>query len=822
MDNLRKHIIFLGIIQVIIFFPLAGEALTLKGDATWRNTVESFVQIPCLSSDQEAFGKEIIRGLEYNAQRIFRKMSLLSGADFTQSMRAWDSLIRLHLTYEQMLAFEDWADLPGTTMTMAIESLPVILTLDYDAGKAFRAFISVSGIKPNLALKTIPLLTNLEDANNRAARRFFSIDGMDAQEALNGLVGIGRLTRKQAWACESLCLVKGMDRETIIDALPLIAQLREDDAWNARTLYNQKTMTPKAAWNWLVSYFATPPPVQEAQFYRQDVPERKHLLQAFYDGGEEIIWKINNLHAITNRFGFEISESQLRSMAGKELYAMYKKLSRQTQFAYGKKFYQAYRSGNRAQMIAVLHQATSRDRRQVAEDLVSANIYALLAQGSELYDSSFRDILVPILKQRILDNHQGNLLGFIQGIDPDNLLVSNFIVSLAQKGKLTTFFPQDGSEQQKILDLVAKSAFKNEDTILLFSATFKHLLTVLAPEARSFLINKMVVETDKGTHTFTKLITVILQYYLQEYPELLGPKDKVLVTRATIRHGAVDLDRYLGTPFDEWKADGRLGSVSVFHPDDDGRTSFLSNSRTLRKNGYTIELAQQYTMALLSPAMRQQIQGLIRAAKNSPGTNMARLFSAMQKLHFSIAFTKKINGITLRHAAYVYVGEAEQKQLLKRFIQGGDEMFAQRGHSYWRSEQITDPLTKLRQDHIVTDKDLTDKQRFLSLGSCGGVKAYTRLTKMFLGHIDILATIGTGMAIINDPYNKNFFEVVARNPSTITWKDMAEKSAFIFSGGRGNDYLQPGSLTAILHKILDEEQHQGQSHTAPIRDADYY
>jgi MFS family permease len=69
-----------------------------------------------------------------------------------------------------------------------------------------------------------------------------------------------------------------------------------------------------------------------------------------------------------------------------------------------------------------------------------------------------------------------------------------------------------------------------------------------------------------------------------------------------------------------------------------------------------------------------------------------------------------------------------------------------------------------------------------------------------------LSAIGTGMAVINDPYNRNFFEVIASNPATITWKDLAEKSAFIFAGGRGRDYLQPGSLTAILHKILDEEQ----------------
>jgi hypothetical protein len=478
---------------------------------------------------------------------------------------------------------------------------------------------------------------------------------------------------------------------------------------------------------------------------------------------------------------------------------------------YGNRFYPAYQAGRRGEMITLLRTATSADRRQVARDLTSANLYALLAQGSELYDSSFRDILVPILKKRIKNNHHDNLLSFIKAIDSDNLLVSNFIVSLAQKGKLTTFFPQDSREQEKILDLVAASAFKSEDTILLFSATFKHLLTVLETEARSFLIHKMVIEADKGTCTFSTLITVILQYYLQEYPELLGRQDRVLITQAIIRYGAVDLSRYLVTPFAQWKADSRLGSISGFHPDDDGRKSFISNGRTLLKNGYRITLSEQYTSATLSPAMRQQIGALISNARKNPARGLPALFTAMRHKQFSVAIVKQINKITIHHSLYIYVGEKEQQQLLKQFLQGGDEMFAQRGHSYWRSEQITEPMDKLKQEGVITDHDLTNKQRFMSLGSCGGVKAYTRLSKMFLGHVDILATIGTGLAIINDPYNRNFFEIVAKNPSSITWKDMSDKSAFIFAGGRGADYLQPGSLTAILHKILDEEKKKNQN-----------
>ncbi|RUM79705.1 MAG: hypothetical protein DSZ14_03325, partial [Candidatus Thioglobus sp.] len=83
-------------------------------------------------------------------------------------------LIRLHLSYEQMLAFEQWADLHGATMELAITALPEIKSLNYEAGKSFRAYLGITGIKPNFALKSIPLLTSLEDANNKAVQYSWS------------------------------------------------------------------------------------------------------------------------------------------------------------------------------------------------------------------------------------------------------------------------------------------------------------------------------------------------------------------------------------------------------------------------------------------------------------------------------------------------------------------------------------------------------------------------------------------------------------------------------------------------------------------------
>jgi hypothetical protein len=457
-------------------------------------------------------------------------------------------------------------------------------------------------------------------------------------------------------------------------------------------------------------------------------------------------------------------------------------------------------------MTAILKQGVAAERIETAHRLTTPNIYALLAQGSELYDSSFRNILVPVLKNQIVDNFANNLLDFLNVTDPANLFISNFIVSLAQKGKLTTFFPENSKQQEQILDLVAQSAFRDENAIILFSATFMHLLEVLEPDARSFLVSRMSQQADEGTAAYSRLITVILQYYLEEFPHLLSGADRAMIVRLIVRHGAVNLLDYLATPFAEWKKDGTLSSLSIFHPDDDGQDSFRSNAKILMKSGYAISLSEQFTIIPMNEKEKTYAHGLIKAAASNPDKGLPRLFRSMQNQQFAVSFERTVNGVRIDHAAYVYSDEQNQENLLERFVLSGTEMLAQRGHSYWRSEQITDPLEKLKQEGRVNEEDLQAKQRFLSLGSCGGVKAYTRLNQMFLGHVDILATIGSGLAVINDPYNKSFFEVVAKNPSTITWKDMSHDLAFIFQGGHGRDYLQPGSLPAILHKILDKEK----------------
>lgn len=788
-------------LALVLPFPAVGNRIY---DASWQRTYELYQEVPCLTREELDFGAEIILGLDYNSRRVFREMCGMEGIDFNKCREAWSSLLSLGLSYEQVLCFESWSALRDIDIDQAIAALPEIKSLTYEAGKSFRLYTVLPGISPILALKTIPLLNRLDDAQNRAVQGLLAVREITAKEALNGIGVIARLDDYQARAAEAFARVPDMTVAMIGDALPLVRQLDQENAWNAGTLLQTAGISPDEAWFWLVAYFANPLEIREKQFRSFTVQEKQVLLRTLYDGGAEIIWKINNLHAVTDRFGLEISGHDLLGYSDRQLQERFEMLSPQVKSRYGDRFYQ--KGAGKGARVAVLRESTGAERVATARRLTSANMYALLSQGSELYDSSFRNILVPELKSHVRASFADNLLNFLNATDPDNQLVSSFIVSLAQKGKLTTFFPDDPREQQQILDLVAQSAFRDEDSIILFSATFMYLLEVLEPSARTFLIARMSDQAEAGTAAYARMISVILQYYLEEFPHLLASEDKSTITRLLARHGTVNLTRYLATPFNQWKEDGRLSSISVFHPDDDGRESFLSNAGLLLASGYRLVLSDQFTVSPLSDSMQRSVTNLISSAQAKPSNGLAGLFRTMREHCFAVAFERTLNGVQISHAAYVYSDEKNQEKLMERFIRSGAEMFAQRGHSYWRAEQMIDPLEKLMRDGRVTEQDLRAKQRFLSLGSCGGVKAYTRLTQLFQGHVDILATIGTGLAVINDPYNKNFFEVVARNRAAITWKDMESELAFIFQNGHGRDYLQPGSLPAILHKILDEEQ----------------
>ncbi len=736
----------------------------------------------CEQAGHKSAAAAVVGRMDYKSQVMFRKICTTRGADDSLIQRAGEEVAVQRFTYEQVKSYEALASMQGFSAHHVLPAIDAVSTLTFAAGQTFRNFATMRGATADQAMAMIPRLNEASPLVNKAARAFFGVPGMDVNTATQHLPTLTQLRKKQAQSLMSFAEVPHMNPQIMVQGMELIRRMDDVNAWSARSLFKNKEVSGPEALNWLQTYFSQPTSQQEALYDRLDNRQKSVLLKGLYDGAEEAIWKINNLHAVTNENGYEYSTGALNRMSRADLTYLFNRLDPTTR----SRFAGAFGGGS----VAVLRQATSAARSQAARDLATAEMYVVMAQGSELYDSSFRDIIVPVMKSRIASRSNGNLLAFLHDIDPESRFVSDFISATAQKGKLAEFFPQDIGRQKEVLNLVASSAFKDPDSVLTFSATFAHLLKTLAPEARTHLISLMGQQSEHGDPITAKLVRVILQYYEQHYPELLGTDARVRIVQLLAAPGnRIDLDKYQATPFAEWKQDGKIASLSMYHPDDDGRQSFASNASLLMKAGYTLVPSKEYSIG----------------GTCGTGGGIGAVFSVMRNQRCAVSFVKTVGGIKIVNTQFVYSDKETQKELLRRFILSGDEMLAQRGHSYWRSEQIIEPLEELIEEGKITPADLQNKQRFLSLGSCGGVKVYTPLTRLFQSRVDLLASIGTGLAMINDPYNKTFCEIVAGSSGSPTWNQVAKQTAYIFSSGRGQDYLQPGSLTATLHKILDEE-----------------
>ena len=781
--------------------PLATTAGS--PDKGYYKTLEAFRQVACEDEELFRYNKEIIKALNYTNMRVLRSFTRLQCISAQEIVETLRRLVTARISFDNQLLLEHFVTLEGADVKMSWQFLEELEGLSYSAGRVMTAFEFVDDITARDLLGYVARIGEMDEPAGWGLKAFLELPGQSRESVAQSMDLLEAMSAKQQWATEQCCKIPGMNAYKALENMFYIGKLPKSDAWNARGLFKQNIDT-EAALFWLRYYFSLSQE-EEEEFYFDLPPEDKSvLLKGFAEASGYLTWKINDLHSVTDLRGREISAGALGGRSASFLERIWNRLDGKVRVQYGKAFHEALHSGRRGTAIATLRQATGRARVQVAHDTTSANIYILLSRGSELYDSSFRDILVPVLKNRIAEGFDSNLLRFLLAVDPKNNHVSDFIISLAQRGKLSTFFPKDPEEQKRVLDLVTTSAFQDENSLILFSATLMKLLENIEPETRTYLIGNMLTAIRDENTVFTTQLRVILQYYLQYYSDVIDYMDKVRINMMMYEHGAVPLQWYVQTAFAEWKADGRLSSLSVFHDDDDGRQSFLSNCSLLFKQGYRPRLSRDFDL-YASPTATEKVAALLPEFLASPTRSLRALYTLQSRNPLVVDWVKRVNGIEISHSIFIYQGEGMQIGLLEQFLKGGHEMFAQRGHSYWRKEQLIEPISRLVESGKITEQDLIGKQRFMSIGSCGGIRSYSELATLFKNQVDILATVGTGKAVINNPYNEFLFEAVAESGEALTWDDVARRSARIFKQGLGEDYLQPGSLPAILHKIMDQK-----------------
>lgn len=800
----QKQTIPLFTFLLLFCFTLMNTTLAPASvaDAPYDKTVALFQSIGEENKELDKKWEQRIRLLSYTNLLVFRSFCNLPGISIIEVQSILLKLKEAEIRYEAATMLQYFCAQPNANAVSAWKFLGRLTGANFVVRRTLESLTKITVPSAHLLFPVIDQIEQLGEAGQWAAKALFEIAAISYSGVTKGLRLLDSLNDNQNWAVERLCQIPGMDESTSIRGMQEIHKLSYANNWNSRSIFLAPKTSPKSALFWLTNFFTLSTAAQEDTFLSLTKNKKTELLAAYADASEKLIWQINNLHDVTDNFGREIGNGSLRKFIFAQLLHLFKQLDTNAQNIYRAKMDQAISARDKDGAIRVLHLATARARKETARRLTTSNIYILLAQGNDLYDSSFRNILVPVLAKRLKESFKNDLLTFLRTIDPTNNYSSKFITNLAQKGKLTLFFPNELEKQKDIIDLVTDSAFHDENSLILFSATFTRLLQIIDPKVRSHLIGIMLNTIKTTNSTLTSQLRVIIQYYIEQHQELLPLKDKKEISSMIRDRGKISVEPYIKTPFTEWLQDRELKSLSVFQRDDDGRSSLISFCRSLINKGYKPSLSKDYQPAQLSSESRRELTALFTATKRSPQNSLGPIFHISIKMPIVIEWKKKLHGVTISHSVFVYQGKSTQQELLAQFLTFNHEMFAQRGHSYWRYEQLIDPFDTLLKRGFLNNPEIWRKQRFLSIGSCGGIKVYRKLSGLFHNHLDILATVGTGKASINNPYNIALFEVIAAGGKTLSWDDVAGKTATIFAKNQGREYLQPGSLPAILHKMM--------------------
>jgi hypothetical protein len=792
-----KMVLAVGLLLSLVSTVQAGGAV--------ERTLEVLSKVPGVTAEQLENSRGIIEKLDYTNMRVFRALCSLPDMTAAEALKLLPALTGEPINYEHLLLFEQFCMLAGVDLPGALNALEEIKKLDYVSVWAGVSLCRNSSLSPAQALSSILMLREMSDAARWAAKAFFEINGHTDDSVLQGLKIIRPLSQAQCWAVEANSKIALIKVQEALMNMAAISMISPDNMLTVKALLALPEMTAADAHAWLTGYFTSPEIEHDADY--QMLPPRKKtiLLKAYLDASEHIVLAINNLHSVTNRDGDEISDGQLASFSFQQLGAFFARFPPETRSRFDARFAGLAKKGDKYGAIACLREATAFARKETAKRLSTANIYAVMTKVSILYDSSFRLILIPELHKRIAAAYQGSLLHFMQAVDPENVNVGNFVSSLSLKARLAMFFPPDVQGQEDIIALATASAFKDENSLVLFAATFEKLLDGILPATRIFLIDTMISRA-RDSSIFAEQIRTILQYYLEGKPKVLGAENGARIRELLAQYDAPPLTSYIRTPFAEWLQDGMLSGLSVFHGDDDGRSSFIANCNLLLSKGYLPRPSTGFRTNESDSIVRDELAGLLRPVSRKQHGSLERLFRFLKETPLVVDFVKTVNRVQISHSICVFYNSDAQQKLLEQFLLGEHEMYAPRGHSYWLNDHILDPLQNLLKAERVSNEKLTDKQRFLSIGACGGIKIYSDLTQAFCNKLDMLGSLGAGTTTVNNLYNWFLFETIAVESRISTWKDMDRKTAFIFREDTDKDYQLPGELPAMLYKILGKRK----------------
>ena len=803
-----QHFIDIKVILFSILLFLSSAAVSQANDAVHQETLRIYKATQANTLQDDALIWANIRKLSYVQSRLFRSFCRLQKVNGLEVQHFLEKLPDKTVPFETAELLDTFVTLPGADSHRYKQLLHLLDGTPHATITVLHQLIQIPVLQSSEYLLIVEQASTMETSALWALRAVLEKSRPPDVSIKSLLQQLNQLSVSQQWLVETA--FKTLPSSTVpyaktTSTLSTIKTLSNTATINMMVMFNSPTFDSNKALHWLHVFFPLAPLEQEKLYAGFDPLQKQEILKVYGLGASELIHEINRHHDVTDRFGREISNTRLKNLSNKQLTDVFERLHPNIKLQWYDTFHNAIAVNNRKDINSVLHLATKQSQIETIKELTCANIYVLLSRGSQLYTSSFRNVLVPHLRAKIQSAFPNGLLQFLHTTDPANIYTSRFISNLIRRGQLALFMPESHKQQMLILDLIEKSAFSSSESVLHFSVSFDTLLARLGQQARSYFIKKIIVQMESRDKNIAAPIQLMLEDYVNG--KKISEQDREAIRSVLNNRSPIPTEVYTRTPFQEWLSDNRLSSLSIFQSDDDGYGSYVSNGIGLLANGYSPVLSDNFFPPPYDTTQLNFIQKLLAESHKNPYRVLNELFHLSCKSPIIIDWKKKVGSIEITHSTGIYQNNKKQTYLLKQFLKLGYEMYCQRGHSYWLRRQLQDPLAQIVKDETTFLKVIEKKQRFLSLGACGSIESYLSLGITLAGHVDILATLGTGRTKINNMYNRTLFEIIADHPTLTSWQDMSKLTEPIFTENDEKDYLQPGSLASLVHKMIINENY---------------
>ncbi|MCG2719521.1 MAG: hypothetical protein L6266_02140, partial [Nanoarchaeota archaeon] len=434
-----------------------------------------------------------------------------------------------------------------------------------------------------------------------------------------------------------------------------------------------------------------------------------------------------------------------------------------------------------AGVVNTLHNNTHL-REKAASELTPEIIYFTIAQGDEIFTSSFnllydnlayklnngKGILTQAIErrtqvqQRIVDEGKCKILDYIGNIDREEKRLTRFLMTSSLYGRLDEIMPKEKIEQEKFLNKIVSYVIGVNDAFYL-APTFETIFTK-DTKYKETLENILIKNYEKDKNITYGLILLSNQQKISETNKI---KVNDIVAELNKEYGIKEND--LEIPQEWYAKENPDDSLEFkfklyFHPETDNDDPKITTHSRI--------MTDYFTKRGYSQHINKKSERILTKTKiNKYGEKIKLKFILSNKENIKLKEdTKDAKTILIGHG----------------------------GHSYDVEKTF---------DDYVGDDNINTKLAFLR--SCGGFNQIPYINRLFEGKVQVIGTKNMGQGIVNNAILYELAEALTDKPKM--WKEIYKQIEKNIQKNHPKfiecfkTYSFPGDLPSLILKYSKEQ-----------------